>query len=97
VLAGERLPKRLSRHPKCEGTVEDHRNIALDARELIRQRVFDNPAGSAFRLPLAAGNAAEFLFSRFAACHGAHRGRATGFGKLWRHGRADAARVPAVW
>jgi hypothetical protein len=53
VLAGERLPKRLSRHPKCEGTVEDHRNIALDARELIRQRVFDNPAGSAFRLPLA--------------------------------------------
>ena len=53
VLAGERLPKRLSRHPKCEGTVEDHRNIALDVRELIRQRVFDNPAGSAFRLPLA--------------------------------------------
>ena len=25
VLAGERLPKRLSRRPKCEGTVEDHR------------------------------------------------------------------------
>ena len=38
VLAGERLPKRQSRHPKCEGTVEDHRNIALDVRELIRQR-----------------------------------------------------------
>ena len=37
VLAGERLPKRLSRHPKCEGTVEDHRNIALDVRELIRK------------------------------------------------------------
>ena len=53
VLAGERLPKRLSRHPKCEGTVEDHRPIALDVRELIRQRVFDNPAGSAFHLNLA--------------------------------------------
>ena len=39
VLAGERLPKRLSRHPKCEGTVEDHRGIALDVRELIRHRV----------------------------------------------------------
>ena len=37
VLAGERLPKRLFRHPKCEGTIEDHRMIALDVRELIRQ------------------------------------------------------------
>ena len=46
VLAGERLPKRLSRHPKCEGTVEDHRNIALDVRELIRKRVFEQPVGS---------------------------------------------------
>ena len=45
VLAGERLPKRLSRHPKCEGTVEDHRNIALDVRELIRKRVFEQPVG----------------------------------------------------
>ena len=53
VLAGERLPKRQSRHPKCEGTIEDHRTIALDVRELIRQRVFDNPAGSAFHLNLA--------------------------------------------
>jgi hypothetical protein len=34
VLAGERLPKRLSRHPKCEGTVEDHRPIALDVFHL---------------------------------------------------------------
>jgi hypothetical protein len=40
VLAGERLPKRRSRHPKCEGTVEDHRPIALHVRELIRKQVF---------------------------------------------------------
>ena len=53
VLAGERLPKRLSRHPKCEGTVEDHRAIALDVRELIRKRVFEQPVGSAFRLNIA--------------------------------------------
>ena len=52
VLADERLPKRLSRHPKCEGTVEDHRNIALDVRELIRKRVFEQPVGSVFRLQL---------------------------------------------
>ena len=49
VLAGERLPKRLSRHPKCEGTVEDHRPIALDVRELIRKHLFDQPVGSVFR------------------------------------------------
>ena len=53
VLAGERLPKRLSRHPKCEGTVEDHRNIALDVRELIRKRVFEQPVGSVFQLNIA--------------------------------------------
>jgi hypothetical protein len=34
------------------GTVEDHRNIALDVRELIRKRVFEQPVGSAFRLNL---------------------------------------------
>src|SRR6478672_5570639 len=53
ALAGERLPKRLSRHPKCEGTVEDHRNIALDVRELIRKRVFEQPVGSVFHLNIA--------------------------------------------
>ena len=53
VLAGERLPKRLSRHPKCEGTVEDHRAIALDVRELIRKRVFERPVGSIFHLNIA--------------------------------------------
>src|SRR5262249_54196054 len=35
---------------KCGGTVEDHRNIALDVRELIRHRVFDQPVGSIFHL-----------------------------------------------
>jgi hypothetical protein len=53
VLAGERLPKRQSRHPKCEGTIEDHRTIALDVRELIRKRVFERPVGSIFYLNLA--------------------------------------------
>ena len=52
VLAGERLPTPLFRQPKCEGTIEDHRGIALDVRELIRQRVFDNRVGSAFHLNL---------------------------------------------
>jgi hypothetical protein len=38
---------------KCGGTVEDHRNIALDVRELIRHRVFDQPVGSIFALTSA--------------------------------------------
>jgi hypothetical protein len=53
VVAGERLPKRLSRRPRCEGTVEDHRPIALDVRELIRYRVFGRRVGSEFNLNLA--------------------------------------------
>jgi hypothetical protein len=53
LSAGERLPKRLFRDPKCEGTIEDHRMIALDVRELIRKHVFDQPVGSAFHLTLA--------------------------------------------
>ena len=52
MIAGERLPNRLCRQPKCEGTIEEHRGIALDARELIRQRVFDNRVGSVFHLNL---------------------------------------------
>jgi hypothetical protein len=52
VLVGEWLPKRLSRHPKCEGTVEDHRLIALDVRELIRLRVFEQPVGRVSNLDL---------------------------------------------
>ena len=41
AIAGERLPKGpLIAKSKCEGTIEDHREIALDVRELIRQRVF---------------------------------------------------------
>ena len=53
AIAGERLPNGPFRHPKCAGTIEDHRMIALDVRELIRRHVFDQPAGSAFRLNLA--------------------------------------------
>jgi hypothetical protein len=52
AIAGERLPNPVFRRPRCEGTVEDHRNIALDVRELIRKHVFEQPVGSAFCLQL---------------------------------------------
>jgi hypothetical protein len=41
---------RLSRNRNA--AAEDHRSIALDVRELIRQHVFAQPLGSAFRLQL---------------------------------------------
>jgi hypothetical protein len=53
AIAGERLPNPLFHPPKCEGTIEDHRNIALDVRELTRKRVFHQPAGSVFHLNIA--------------------------------------------
>jgi hypothetical protein len=53
ALAGERLPNPLFRRTKCEGTVEDHRNIALDVRELIRRHVFERPVGSTFHPNIA--------------------------------------------
>jgi hypothetical protein len=37
---------------KCDGTIEDYRGTALDVRELIRQRVFQQPVGSRFSLNL---------------------------------------------
>jgi hypothetical protein len=56
AVAGGRLPRdliaSLKWQPKCEGTVEDHCNVALDVRELIRHRVFDQRVGSAFGLQL---------------------------------------------
>jgi hypothetical protein len=53
IIAGERLPEGpLIAKSKCEGTVEDHRQIAFDVRELIRKGVFDQPVGSVFRLKL---------------------------------------------
>jgi hypothetical protein len=36
----------------CDGTVEDHQELALDVRELIKQRMFKRPIGSVFRLGL---------------------------------------------
>ena len=38
---------------KCEGTIEDHRNIALDVHELTRKQVFEQPVGTVFRSNLA--------------------------------------------
>lgn len=36
----------------CRGSIEDHRNIALHVRELIRHRVFEQRVGSVFRCDL---------------------------------------------
>jgi hypothetical protein len=46
------LPNPLLRRAKCEGAIEDHRQTTLDARELIRKRVFEQPVGSVFPLQL---------------------------------------------
>jgi hypothetical protein len=51
VIAGEPLHRPI-RRSKCDGTVEKHREIALDVRELIRKHVFDQPVGSVFGLSL---------------------------------------------
>jgi hypothetical protein len=53
VLAGERLANPVFRRAKCEGTIEDHRQIALDVRELIRKHVLEQPVGSVFRPSIA--------------------------------------------
>jgi hypothetical protein len=53
AIAGEQLTNPLFRRPKCEGTIEDHPNIALDVRELIRKHVFEQPVGSTFHLNIA--------------------------------------------
>src|SRR5215813_2523696 len=45
-------PARRTRRPRCRGTVEDHQRVALDVRELIRQRVFERPVGSVLHLTL---------------------------------------------
>ena len=53
VLAGERLPSGMfNAKSKCDGTIEEHRTIALDVRELIRKRVFERSVGSVFHLNL---------------------------------------------
>ena len=53
VAAGERLPNGpLIAKSKCEGTIEDHREIALDVRDLMRKHVFVRPVGSVFHLQL---------------------------------------------
>ena len=43
TVAGERLPSgltaSLNARSKCQGTIEDHRNTALDVREVFEQRV----------------------------------------------------------
>ncbi len=53
VIAGERLPNGMfNAKSKCDGTIEDHRTIALDVRELIRKHVFEQPVGSVLHLNL---------------------------------------------
>ncbi len=52
AIAGERLPNPVFRRPKCEGIVEDHRNTAVDVRELMRMHVFARASGSVFALQL---------------------------------------------
>jgi hypothetical protein len=53
VLVGEPEPSTcLGRNRNAKAQSKDHRNIALDVRELIRKRVFDQPVGSVFRLNL---------------------------------------------
>ena len=46
---------------------------------------------------MIARDAPELFVARSGAHHRSRRHRAAGSGKLWRRGRADAARVPAVW
>jgi hypothetical protein len=41
-----------STFPRCRGTVEDHQRVALDVRELARERVFERPDNSMFHLAL---------------------------------------------
>jgi hypothetical protein len=41
-----------NKRPRCSGTIEDHRNVALDVRELTRRHVFEQPVGSVFHLDL---------------------------------------------
>ncbi len=48
------MPKGLFKaNSNCDGTIEDHRPFALDVRELIRKRVFEQPVGTVFRPNLA--------------------------------------------
>ena len=69
-------------------------------RELIRQRVFDNPAGSAFRLPLAYPWLRVMRLNSSSLdlqlVTGRIVDRATGFDKLRRRGPANEAGVSAV-
>jgi hypothetical protein len=100
AIAGERLPNPLFRRSKCEGTVEDYRNIALDVRELIRKRVFEQPVGSTFRLQhclsMAACDAAKCFNAGSRSRHRSHRRGAAGLGQLRRYGKAHAATMPVV-
>ena len=92
---------RQSRHPKCEGTVEDHRGIALDVRELIHHRVFERRVGSEFNLNLAYPWLRVIRLNSSSLDLQLVSGRAVSVplisGTLWRHGPANEAGVPAVW
>ena len=93
VLAGERLPERLSRHPKCEGTVEDHRAIALDVRELIRKSVFGQRVGSTFRPNLAYPWLRMMRLNANSLCLELNAGRAVTLPLVWANCGVMGARM----
>jgi hypothetical protein len=75
--------------PNAKAQLEDHREIKLDVRELIRKHVFDQPGiAPQPALSLVAHDAAEVFLSRSVARHGSHTGRAA---------RVAAARCQGRW
>jgi hypothetical protein len=101
VAAGERLPNPLFRRPKCDGTVEDHRNIALDVRELIRKHVFEQPVGSTFHLNIAYPWLRVMRLNSSSLDLELVTGRTVVVPLVWAScgvmGGADAVSVPIVW
>ena len=97
VLAGERLPKHLSRHPKCAGTVEDYRPVALDVRELIRKPIFEQPLGSTFRPSLAYPWLRVMRLNADWLCLELNDGRVVTVPLVRANCGAMGERMPAVW
>ena len=85
---------------KCEGTIEDHRNSALDVRELIRKQVFEQPVGTVFRPNFAFPWLRVMRLNSTALDLELVSGRVVVVPLAWANCgimSADAARVPALW